>query len=83
MPFRLEVGLHCLTMSNLGLNAKKPNFDACIQQTGYYRGQTCYIFLDVSLTVKAATLIFISECGSAFSSAKEGKSGFIYNLVKR
>ena len=36
---------------------------------------------DFSLTVKAATLIFISGCGSAFSSAKEGKSGFIYNLV--
>ena len=34
-----------------------------------------------SLTVKAATLIFISGCVSAISSAKEGKSGFIYNLV--
>ena len=41
-----------------------------------------YILLDFSLTVKAATLIFISGCGSAISSAKEGKSGFIYNLVK-
>ena len=38
--------------------------------------------LDFSLTVKAATLIFISGCGLAISSAKEGKSGFIYNLVK-
>ena len=38
--------------------------------------------LDISLTVKATTLIFISGCGSAISSAKEGKSGFIYNLVK-
>ena len=37
---------------------------------------------DFSLTVKAATLIFISGCGLAISSAKEGKSGFIYNLVK-
>ena len=35
-----------------------------------------------SLTVKAVTLIFISGCGSAISTAKEGKSGFIYNLVK-
>ena len=41
-----------------------------------------FILLDFSLTVKAATLIFISGCGSAISSAKEGKSGFIYNLVK-
>ena len=40
------------------------------------------ILLDFSLTVKAATLIVISGCGSAISSAKEGKSGFIYNLVK-
>ena len=43
---------------------------------------TCHILLDFSLTVKAATLLFISGCGSAISSAKEGKSGFIYNLVK-
>ena len=34
--------------------------------------------LEFSLTVNAATLIFISGCGSALSSAKEGKSGFIY-----
>ena len=34
------------------------------------------------LTVKAATLIFISGRGSAISSAKEGKSGYINNLVK-
>ena len=40
------------------------------------------ILLDFSLTVKAATLIFISGCGSAIPSAKEGKSGFIYNFVK-
>ena len=40
------------------------------------------VLLDFSLTVKAATLIFISGCGSAISSAKEGKSGFIYNLVE-
>ena len=38
--------------------------------------------LDFSLTVKAATLIFISGCGPAISSAKEWKSDFIYNLVK-
>ena len=40
------------------------------------------VLFDFSLTVKAATLIFISGRGSAISSAKEGKSGFIYNLVK-
>ena len=42
-----------------------------------------YILLDFSLTVKAATLIFIYGRGWAISSAKEGKSGFIYNLLKR
>ena len=40
------------------------------------------VLIDFSLTVKAATLIFISGRGSAISSAKEGKSGPIYNLVK-
>ena len=40
------------------------------------------VLLEFLLTVKAATLIFISGCVSAISSAKEGKSGFIYNLVK-
>ena len=40
------------------------------------------VLLDFSLTVKAATLIFISGCVWAISSAKEGKSGYIYNLVK-
>ena len=34
------------------------------------------------VTVKAVTLICMSGRGSAISSAKEGKSGFIYNLVK-
>ena len=37
---------------------------------------------DFLLTVKAATLIFISGRGSTISSALEGKSGFINNLVK-
>ena len=40
------------------------------------------ILIDFSLTVKAATLIFISGRGSAISSVKEEKSGSIYYLVK-
>ena len=40
------------------------------------------VLLDLSLTVKAATLMFISGRGLVISSAKEGKSGFIHNLVK-
>ena len=40
------------------------------------------VLLDFSLTEKAVTLIFIYGCGSAISSAKEGKSGFIYNLSR-
>ena len=45
-------------------------------------GRTIMSIKDFSLTVKAATLIFIPGCGSAISSPNEGKSGFIYNLVK-
>ena len=40
------------------------------------------VLIDFSLTVKAATLIFISGRGSAISSAKQEKSGSICNLVK-
>ena len=40
------------------------------------------VLLDFSLSVKAATSIFISGCGLAIPSNREGKSGFIYNLVK-
>ena len=40
------------------------------------------ILIDFSLTVLAATLLFIYGRGLAVSSAKERKSGFINNLVK-
>ena len=40
------------------------------------------VLLDFSLTVKAATLIFIYVRDSAISSAKQEKSCSIYNLVK-
>ena len=40
------------------------------------------VLIDFSHTVKAATSIFISGRGSAISSAKQGKSGSIYNLLK-
>ena len=40
------------------------------------------VLIDFSLTVKAATLIFISVRGSAISSPKQGNSGPIYNLGK-
>ena len=43
---------------------------------------TCiHLLIDFYLSVKAATLIFISGRGTAISSAEEGKSGFIHNLV--
>ena len=42
--------------------------------------QAISLLLDFSVTVKAATLIFISGRVSAISS--QGKSGSIYNLVK-
>ena len=40
------------------------------------------VLIDFSLTVKAATLIFISGRGSLFHLLRKEKSGFIYNLVK-
>ena len=40
------------------------------------------LLIDFSLSVKAVTLIFISGSCSASSSAKQEKSGSIYNLVK-
>ena len=41
------------------------------------------VFLDFSLSVEAATIIFIYGRGSAIPSDKQGKSGFIYNVVKK
>ena len=45
-----------------------------------------YIFFDditwLFAYCKGGNLIFISGCVWTISSAKEGKSGFIYNLVK-
>ena len=41
-----------------------------------------HVLIDFLLTVKVATLIFISGHSTAISSAKEGKSGFIYNIGK-
>ena len=38
------------------------------------------VLIDFSLTVKAATVIFISGRGSAISSAKQGESGSIYKF---
>ena len=38
--------------------------------------------IELLLTVKVVTLMFISGHGSAISSAKQGKSGSIYSLVK-
>ena len=48
----------------------------------YKSSQLRLVLIDFSHTVNAATLIFISGRGSAISSAKQGKSGSIYNLVK-
>ena len=44
--------------------------------------QHALVLIDFSLTVKAATLIFISGRVSSISSAKQGRSGSIVNLVK-
>ena len=53
-----------------------------IKWLSHNNGSMYIVLIDFLLTVKAATLIFISGRGSAISSAKQGKSGSIYNLVK-
>ena len=59
-----------------------PDLDVFLQDDGLGLGaQLKLILYDFLVTVKAATLIFISGRGSAISSAKKGKSGFIYILV--
>ena len=40
------------------------------------------VLIDFWLTVKAVFLIFIYGRGSVISSANQGKSGYIYDLVK-
>ena len=45
------------------------------------RNDDC-ILCNFLLSVKAAPLIFIYGRGSAISSAIQGKSGSVYNLVK-
>ena len=64
------------------LNSKDSSEQYVRTVADLWNGNSFGVLLDFSLTVKAATLIFISGRGSAISSAKEGKSGFIYNLVK-
>ena len=67
------------------IKVKKNQYQTLRQTQGilfYFTNKNKLVLLDFSLNVKAATLIFISGCGSAISSAKEGKSGLIYNLVK-
>ena len=41
-----------------------------------------HVLIDFSLTIKAATLTFIPGRGSAISSAKQEKSGSVFNLGK-
>ena len=57
-------------------------FTATDLQYDIVHTHTIRLVLHFLLTVKVATLIFISGCGSAIPSAEKGKSGFIYNLVK-
>ena len=47
-----------------------------LSHNAYNKVNILFVLLDFLLTVKAATLIFIFGRGSAFSSAKEGKSVF-------
>ena len=52
------------------------------KQKSVHNFRTFIVLIDFSLTVKAATLIFMPWHGSAISSAKQRKSGSNYGLVK-
>ena len=66
----------CNTYSTVNNRQVKDRFNLVVTRVSFNPRYTHHkILLDFSLTVKAATLIFISGCGSAISSAKEGKSG--------
>ena len=85
MNFPLLVGVLCLSLFCYALLCVHSSF--AIISKGKRKLVALLLFsyrciVDFSLTVKAATLIFIPGCGSAIPSALEGKSGFIYNLVK-
>ena len=64
------------------MDSISPNFIHALMLTRPRYQFRMFVLIDFSLTVKAATLTFISGLGSAVSSAKEGKSGTISNLVK-
>ena len=59
-------------VTKITASAKEAPVNSRVQRVSYRHE----LFLDFTLTVKAATLMFISGCGSAISSAEEGKSGF-------
>ena len=63
----------------LGMMGEKSGWTKHVEQS---LGFVYQVLIGFSLTVKAATLILISGRGSAISSAKQGKSGSIFNLVK-
>ena len=55
----------------LALPGRQISRQVFLRRTPFYWN----VLIDFSLTVKAATFIFISGRGSAISSAKQGKSG--------
>ena len=63
----------CLRMTHNGHRAKTDHNSLWLKTR---------VEISSALTVKAVTLIFISGRDSAISSAKEGKSGPVYNLSK-
>ena len=64
------------------MNLKKISIRQKNEKINSMQRVTSTVVIDFSLTVNSATLIFISGSGSAISSAKQGKSGSIYNLGK-
>ena len=82
MKTNMAIGHRFVTIGVADFCEKNHHMQQLVHCCVRCHNQVYIVFLDFSLTVKAATLIIISGCGSAISTAKEGKSGFICNLVK-
>ena len=83
---RTRTAVHAYTSAGIlttFVRARRPEIDECVSIVfTSIRFTYRHVLIDFSITVKAATLIFISGRGSAISSAKQGESGSIYNLLK-
>ena len=69
------------SQARLSLFMSKCHIDVYLMSRLNYFVPVLYVYYNFLLSVKTVTLIFISGRGSVISSAKQGKSGSIHNLM--